>query len=77
MRLTLRRSSRLHHQYLLTLPSKFFALIPRKSPSLPPSFRPRFTNSKRVEIPLLIQIGQRVIHKSMSSFIGSYRSDYI
>jgi hypothetical protein len=77
MPLALRSSSRLDHQNLLTLPSKLLTLIPRKSPRLSSSFRTRFTDRKWVEIPLLVQIGQGVIHESMSSFVSSYCSDYI
>ena len=50
----LRDFSRFNHQHLLTLPSKLLTLIPCESPTLPPHLSPRFTNSKRIEIFLLI-----------------------
>ena len=37
----------------------------------------RFTQRKRIEIPLLVEIGQRVIDESMSRFIRSYSFDDI
>lgn len=43
-----------HHQNLLTLPRKLLTLIPSESPTLPANLGSRFTNSKGIEIPLLI-----------------------
>lgn len=59
------------HQRPLTLPSKLGALLSREPSFGSPYFRTRFSQSERVEVPLLVEVGQGVIDEAMGGFVRS------